>query len=188
MQPGNRRRPDAGENHPPRSQVECDSEREPVHVRQGPAAADTDRRAHAAFLVHEGAHGRGNPAVYRRDIAAGMPISRGIRTEVAQPMGWERGYYYRVRKVNGRVVRKYVGRGAAAELAAALDGLEREQRRRVATEQRREADSLAALDAALRAVAAATDRAVRATLLAAGYRRHHRSEWRRCREPTAPDT
>jgi len=23
-------------------------------------------------------------------------------------MGWERGYYYRVRKVNGRVVRDYI--------------------------------------------------------------------------------
>jgi hypothetical protein len=26
-------------------------------------------------------------------------------------MGWERGYYYRAKKVNGRVVNEYVGPG-----------------------------------------------------------------------------
>jgi hypothetical protein len=47
---------------------------------------------------------------------------RGKRLEVAQPMSWDRrGYYYRVRKVNGRVVREYVGAGRVAELVAQMD-------------------------------------------------------------------
>ena len=45
--------------------------------------------------------------------AGNRPVEwrRGKRQEVAQPTPWERGYYYRARKVNGRVRREYVGRG-----------------------------------------------------------------------------
>ena len=44
-------------------------------------------------------------------------------------MGWDRGRYYtRSRKVNGRVVREYVGAGRVAELVAQLDALEKQQR------------------------------------------------------------
>jgi hypothetical protein len=48
-------------------------------------------------------------------------------------MGWERGYYYCVRKVNGRVVREYVGAEEAARLVAQMDALEREQRQQPST-------------------------------------------------------
>ena len=91
-------------------------------------------------------------------------------------MGWDRGRYYtRSTKVNGRVVREYIGTGRAAELTAQLDALERERRRR------RQKEELSALDADMRALAELTDLAARAALLAAGYRQHKRGEWRRRR-------
>lgn len=44
-------------------------------------------------------------------------------------MGWERGrYYMRSRRVDGRVVRVYIGRGPAAEAAAGDDRARRERR------------------------------------------------------------
>ena len=46
-------------------------------------------------------------------------------------MAWERGRYYtRSRKVNGKVLREYIGRGIAGQLAARLDALVREERER----------------------------------------------------------
>ncbi len=45
-------------------------------------------------------------------------------------MGWQNGYYYRVRKINGRVVKEYIGTGRVAELAAGLDRDERAERER----------------------------------------------------------
>jgi hypothetical protein len=96
-------------------------------------------------------------------------------------MGWDRGRYYtRSRKVNGRVVRQYVGTGEAAEQAARLDAITRQER-----EARRAARAeLAALDAALDDLAEQTDLLTRAVLAAAGYRRHHRGEWRKKRGHT----
>ncbi len=42
--------------------------------------------------------------------------------------GTERRYYTRSRKIRGRVVREYVGRGSKAEIEAALDQERREER------------------------------------------------------------
>ena len=97
-------------------------------------------------------------------------------------MGWERGYYYRVRKVNGRVVREYIGAGRVAELVAQMDALERERRGLEALKQRREKDELKAIDADMKAVNERIDLAARAALLAAGFHLHKRGEWRRRRE------
>jgi hypothetical protein len=102
-------------------------------------------------------------------------------------MGWERGYYYRVRKVNGRVVRQYVGRGEFAELIARMDALGRERRHLDALALRHEQAELAALDADLDALAEAIDLAARAALLAAGYHRHHRGAWRKRCDPDHTD-
>src|SRR5262245_5401850 len=94
-------------------------------------------------------------------------------------MGWERGYYYRVRKVNGRVVREYIGTGEVAEVAAQVDALEREERRLEVLAQRHEKDELKALDADLKAMNKQIDLAAQAALLAAGFHLHKRGEWRR---------
>ena len=97
-------------------------------------------------------------------------------------MAWERGYYYRVRKVNSRVVREYIGTGAVAELIAQKDALERERRQLEALEKRLEKEDLKALDDELKAVNERTDLAAHAALLAAGFHLHKRGEWRRRRE------
>src|SRR6516164_7693748 len=97
-------------------------------------------------------------------------------------MGWERGYYYRVRKVNGRVLREYFGAGEVAALVAQMDALEREERRLGALEQSQEKDELKALDAHLKTVSERIELAARAALLAAGFHLHKRGEWRKRRE------
>jgi hypothetical protein len=99
-------------------------------------------------------------------------------------MSWEtrRGgkrYYTRSRRVAGRVVREYVGTGGRAEEAAAAD----EARRRQWLSER---DTLCALDALLDQFHTLADLLVEATLLAAGYHRHNRGQWRKRRAPTTP--
>jgi hypothetical protein len=97
-------------------------------------------------------------------------------------MGWDKGRYYtRSRKVNGRVVREYVGTGRVAELAAQLDALEREKRHLDALALRGEKDELSALDAQLKELSQQADLLARAALLAAGYHQHKRGEWRKRR-------
>jgi hypothetical protein len=100
-------------------------------------------------------------------------------------MALERGYYYRVRRENGRVVREYVGSGVVAEMAARLDMLEREkgrEKRRLDAEAlRNEKATLDALDANLEALIESTDLLAHAALVAAGYHQHKRGEWRKRR-------
>jgi hypothetical protein len=43
-------------------------------------------------------------------------------------MVWERGYYYRAKKINGQVVKEYVGPGIAGQLAELQDLSVREDR------------------------------------------------------------
>ena len=66
-------------------------------------------------------------------------------------MGWEehkRGgrYYTRSRKVNGRVVREYVGRGEVAKAIATLDAVDRLERIEKAAAFREECERLDELD------------------------------------------
>lgn len=100
-------------------------------------------------------------------------------------MSWERRngcagrYYTRSRKVNGRVVREYVGTGPLAQIAAERDEAER---RRTADEVRRrraERARLAQEEAPLAALDAALTTLTKALLLASGYHQHERGEWRR---------
>jgi hypothetical protein len=104
-----------------------------------------------------------------------------MRSEVTE-MGWDRGRYYtRSKKVNGRLVREYVGGGELAERAARVDAIERQRRENEAADRRAERDELAALDADLQALNETADLAARATLLAAGFQQHKRGEWRKKR-------
>jgi hypothetical protein len=98
-------------------------------------------------------------------------------------MGWDRGRYYtRSKKVNGRVVREYVGTGRVAVLAAQLDAQERERRRLDALALRAEKAELDALDAGVEALIDSTELVARAALLLAGYHQHKRGEWRKRRD------
>ncbi len=89
-------------------------------------------------------------------------------------------YYYRGRRVDGRVVKKYLGRGPAAKRAAAEDAqrkLDRlDQRRRELALENRLALFLDEFDLFW----TASGRALRIALLAHNYHRR-RGEWRRRR-------
>lgn len=101
-------------------------------------------------------------------------------------MGWEsrggaRRYYTRSKRVAGRVVREYVGTGSSAELAAKLDAARRAARAERIRAGQADRARMAAVEEATGAVDAAIDTLLRASLVLAGYHRHHRGEWRRRR-------
>jgi hypothetical protein len=100
-------------------------------------------------------------------------------------MGWERRgnrlYFYAATRVGDRVVKRYVGAGEVAELAARLDALGHDERDSEADARRRAREELAELDAALAPLDELADAAVAAALVAAGFHRHHRGPWRKRR-------
>jgi hypothetical protein len=97
-------------------------------------------------------------------------------------MGWERGRYYtRSRKVNGRVVREYVGAGKLAELSAKTDAIEKKKREAERAALRAERAKLDALDDPVDRICQEAELLARAALLAAGFRQHKRGEWRKRR-------
>src|SRR5215831_17573518 len=97
-------------------------------------------------------------------------------------MAWEKGRYYtRSRRRNGRVVREYIGTGSVAVLAAQLDAVERVKRAQERKARRARQAALEALDAPLRELDDRLNIVTEAVFLAAGYRRHHRGEWRKQR-------
>ena len=109
-------------------------------------------------------------------------------------MGWERGRYYtRSRKVNGRIVREYVGSGEAGKLAAQIDAIRRADREMERDLRRMEKAELAVLDAPLKELNDLANLLARSALVAAGYRQHNRGEWRKRRgkrnraEPERPE-
>ena len=102
-------------------------------------------------------------------------------------MAWEKrkrggAYYTRSRKVDGRVVREYVGGGALGEQAALRDAKERQQREEEAAARREERERLEELAGLVDEFCEAVETVARATLLAAGFRQHNRGEWRRRRD------
>ena len=98
-------------------------------------------------------------------------------------MGWERRrngtYYYRAKKVTGRVVKQYVGARPLAELLAAHDARERAERLAAAEARRAERARLATIDGPAEVSHEAVEALLRANLVLAGYHRHQRGEWRR---------
>ena len=101
-------------------------------------------------------------------------------------MAWEsreRGglYYTRSRRVNGKVVREYVGGGVLGELAARMDAADRQRREEEKEAWREERESLEELVELIDELCQDVETLAQATLLAAGFRRHNRGEWRRKR-------
>jgi hypothetical protein len=97
----------------------------------------------------------------------------------------ERGglYYTRSRKEGGRVIREYVGGGILGELAARMDAEERQRREREEAARKAERESLEELSALVEELCEGAETMARAVLVASGFRRHNRGEWRRRREP-----
>ena len=97
----------------------------------------------------------------------------------------ERGgpYYTRSRKEGGRVVREYVGGGVLGEIAHLEDESERRRREEEASSWKEERERLEGLMAPVDELCEVAEVLARAALVAAGYRRHNRGEWRKRREP-----
>jgi hypothetical protein len=96
--------------------------------------------------------------------------------------GAKGGYYYRSKRIAGRPVKLYVGRGPDAELAARLDERERQDRRAERAAFLAEQVRLAAADLAFADARSLVDPLVRAALILSGFHLHRGSEWRRRRE------
>lgn len=96
-------------------------------------------------------------------------------------MAWERGYYYRVRKINGRVVREYIGKGLAGEQAAASDANRRAERQAQAEARKAEETRYDTLDHQVAQFCQGTDLIAQVALTSAGFHQHKRGEWRRKR-------
>ena len=103
-------------------------------------------------------------------------------------MPWEmvgaRRYYYRSERVAGRPVRRYIGTGPVAELAAAADDLRRLERAIAVQEEKAEQARRHNAESPLLELCAVTDVLAQASLVAAGHYRHDRGPWRRRREVT----
>ncbi len=101
-------------------------------------------------------------------------------------MTWERRgrhrYFYRVDRRQGRLVKKYYGRGLAGLLAARefeKEALDRQQQIQEVSEFQAE---MWHLDSAMRLIRAAAKQALHATYLVAGYRQNKFYHWRRSPE------
>src|SRR5438128_1453499 len=98
-------------------------------------------------------------------------------------MSWEtrngRRYYYQARKVDGRVVKQYVGTGEFAQALASFEALGAERRWLEAEAERIERQEWVALDASVKDLCDLSDAIVGVVLALAGYHRHDRGEWRK---------
>ena len=96
-------------------------------------------------------------------------------------MGWKMaGITQRSRKVNGRVVREYIGGGEVGALVAQMDAIDRECRESERECWRLEKEEMEAFDASVAKVCQMADLIAKAAMVAAGFHRH-RGEWRRRR-------
>ena len=106
-------------------------------------------------------------------------------------MAWERRkpgrYFYRSRRVGGRVVKDYFGQGAIGQLAADLAEEGRARRAEDAAALLAEQACLQALDRPPAALDRACALLATAALTAAGYRRYNYGPWRRRRDRARTD-
>ena len=90
-------------------------------------------------------------------------------------------YYYRARKVDRRVVKRYIAAGRAAVAARDADARLRIVERIEAEERRSALAAFEAEEALLADLCRRAELLARGALLGAGYRRHDRGEWRKRR-------
>lgn len=99
-------------------------------------------------------------------------------------MAWEdrngNRYYYRKRREGGRVVSEYVGSGSLAELLAARDDIEQEERQEAQEAWKQEKARMDAIDNDLDDLGDYLKDLLAASLILAGYHQH-KSEWRKRR-------
>lgn len=103
-------------------------------------------------------------------------------------MGWEtkgdKRYYYRKKRVGGRIVSEYVGSGDIGEQAERADR-EAKQRRKAESEQlRRTKEEIRELDQQIKQSLKQVKAALGAVLETSGYH-YHKGEWRKQRDMTA---
>lgn len=98
-------------------------------------------------------------------------------------MAWEnrrrQRYFYRSRRVGSRVLKEYLGRGAAAAAVAAEIGEGRSERLREQRAQAEFVDRIGAADGLFQQFDRLTSALVAAAMMLAGFRQHNRHEWRR---------
>ena len=96
-------------------------------------------------------------------------------------MGWDRGNYYQSERVCGKPRRVYIGKGRTAKAAAKCDASQRRERQARIEAWSAERAEIEALDRRLDELDDLADLLAEAALVAAGYRQHHRGEWRKQR-------
>jgi hypothetical protein len=98
-------------------------------------------------------------------------------------VGWDKDgrYYTRSHKVNGRVLREYIGGGRVGRLAAELDKVDRREREAERANRHAAVAALRGLDAPLDELNELVELLARAALEAAGFHQHKRGEWRKKR-------
>jgi hypothetical protein len=98
-------------------------------------------------------------------------------------MAWDKSgrYYSRSRRVNGHVVRVYLGGGPVGRLAAYQDAEKHRERAEARAARMAERAELGALAACVRDLDDVADLLVQAAMLATGHRQHNRGEWRKRR-------
>lgn len=90
-------------------------------------------------------------------------------------------YYTRSRKINGQVIREYIGGGDAGELAAQMDALRRHQREEEERTWRKERERMDSLETPVKELCEVSELLTNVVLLLAGYRQHNRGDWRKKR-------
>jgi hypothetical protein len=100
-------------------------------------------------------------------------------------VAWERRgdglYYYQSERENGRVRKRYVGRGEVAEMVAHADKTIRQSRKAKAQREREELERARGIALAGVDLDAAAEVLARAEMVAAGWHNHKGGEWRRRR-------
>ena len=101
-------------------------------------------------------------------------------------MAWERRktgglYYTQSERINGRVVRRYIGKGEIAEVIASVDDSVKAERKKAQADVRAGRAELDELELLVAKYDAEVSTIVNAALSAAGYHRHQRGPWRRKR-------